>query len=287
MNEIEPRPEKISPTAGLTAYLRTFSDIPYSQEIAQIIRSRETFYEIGGESMIPLAPIIEARFKGINQIVESLGIKNILEIACGISPRGLVMTKDPSVTYMETDLPAVLHQKQALVSRLLADLGETRANLHFCEANVLEVEQLLSASETLSGRIVVVSEGLFQYLKRGQKIVVAKNIKQVLIAKGGVWVTPDFLTQASQNEMLKGPKIKDDLRRLSGSTGADMEINAFTDARDISDFFEEVGFGAEEFDFSSMLEKLSSIDRSGANLKQVRTILETRKIRILRPDNSD
>ena len=42
--------EKISPTAKLVAYLRTFSDIPYAKEIAEESGSEKVFRELAGES---------------------------------------------------------------------------------------------------------------------------------------------------------------------------------------------------------------------------------------------
>ena len=61
--------EKISPTAKLAAYLRTFSDIPYAKEIAFVSGAKETFQELAGEhkeSMVRFAPIWEARYKVTN-----------------------------------------------------------------------------------------------------------------------------------------------------------------------------------------------------------------------------
>lgn len=281
---INPDLEKVSDTAKLTAYLRAFSDIPYSQEIAQATRSGETFYKIGGESMIPLASIIEARFKGVSAVVGNRRIKNILEIACGISPRGLVLTKDPSVTYVETDLPTILSEKEGLVLRILAESGESRPNLHFCEVNVLEIGEVLSASGVLSRPMAVVSEGLFQYLKRDQKLVAARNIRQVLAANG-IWITADFLTKSSQDEMLQGSEVKDDLKQLSKSVGTNVEGNVFSDEAEIAYFFDETGFEVEEFDLSNLMQELSSINKSGADAEQIMRILRGRKVYILIPRN--
>jgi len=84
--------EKISPTAKLVAYLRTFSDIPYAKEIADESESEKAFRELTEESaksMVRLAPYWEARYKGTNQVLTKHGITQILEIAAGLSPRGL------------------------------------------------------------------------------------------------------------------------------------------------------------------------------------------------------
>ena len=76
--------EKISPTAKLIAYLRTFTDIPFTKEIAAKSGAEKTFHELADESaksMIRLAPMWEARYKVTNRILAERGITQVLEIS--------------------------------------------------------------------------------------------------------------------------------------------------------------------------------------------------------------
>lgn len=283
--ESEPNPEKISSTAKLAAYLRTFSDIPYSHQFAQATNSQKVFDAIGEfkNAIVPYAPIMEARFKGVSEIIEDRGITNVLEIACGISPRGLIMTMDPSVVYVESDLKDILREEEALVSGILTDSEEKRQNLHFLEANVLDTEQVLSASHVLSDPVAVVSEGLFAYFTRDEKLVAAKNIRQVLDSKGGIWITPDLYARRSAEELTNNPKVRIVIELLSESTGRELEDNMFLDEDDIAHFVNEAGFATEEFDLSSVMGKLNSIENSGADHEQILRILKKRKVHILKP----
>jgi len=79
--------ESISPTAILTSYPRIFTDIPYEKEIYKWL-SENCSENVKLNKM--LAPEIEARYKLTNNILDKLGIKQVLELAAGYSSRGLI-----------------------------------------------------------------------------------------------------------------------------------------------------------------------------------------------------
>jgi O-methyltransferase involved in polyketide biosynthesis len=107
--------EKISPTAKLVAYLRRSTDIPFAKEIAEENGAQKTFRELAGrssESLARFAAFWEARYKVTDRIIVQRGMTQILEVAAGLSPRGLAMTENPDVVYVVTDLPQVLEQEK-------------------------------------------------------------------------------------------------------------------------------------------------------------------------------
>lgn len=54
----------------------------------------------------------------IDQLIREQGVAQILEIACGLSPRGYKFSrKHPSLHYVEADLPGMVRRKQALLLR--------------------------------------------------------------------------------------------------------------------------------------------------------------------------
>lgn len=84
---------RISPTAKITAYWRSLSGIPYSKEIAEAVGAKETARETIGDTIVMMGNIspamFEARYKSINRGLAKCGITNVMELACGLSPRGL------------------------------------------------------------------------------------------------------------------------------------------------------------------------------------------------------
>jgi O-methyltransferase involved in polyketide biosynthesis len=118
--------ERISPTAWLVAYQRTFSDIPFSNEIFhelhQIIQQTRTAPEtdsVEAPKASLMGLIWEARFKIVNHALKAHHADQILEIAAGFSPRGLNLAQDASLTYVELDLPGVIQDKQRIIETLV------------------------------------------------------------------------------------------------------------------------------------------------------------------------
>src|SRR5512141_3281682 len=92
--------EKIGLTARLAAYMRQYSDIPFATQVAQRLGAQATFEKLLHDShMTPAdllwyAPIFEVRYKSIAQTIRASGCRQVIELASGVSLRGLAMTRD-------------------------------------------------------------------------------------------------------------------------------------------------------------------------------------------------
>jgi O-methyltransferase involved in polyketide biosynthesis len=133
----------------------------------------------------------------IDAAIESLGSTRILELAAGLSFRGLDMAaRRADVTYLDTDLPLMAATKADLVRRLHPEpLGGT---LLVNPLNALDAEALRAAVDLLpSGPIAVVQEGLLMYLDDAEKGALASNVRAALLARGGAWVTADVYVRSA------------------------------------------------------------------------------------------
>jgi O-methyltransferase involved in polyketide biosynthesis len=284
--------EKISPTAKLTAYLRTFSDIPFAKEIAAESGAEKAYLELTDESaksMVRLAPYWEARYKATNQIIVEHGITQILEIAAGLSPRGLEMTRDPKIICMVTDLPQILEEEKMIVDRILAKSNNHRSNLYYRTVNALDKENLSAAMAVFKDdrTIAIIAEGLLPYFSRREKETLADNIRPLLKRYGGIWIATDvqtkqYLQKVSQIAENTGKRVAS----VSNSTGTDLESNLFIDDADIEQFFNKAGFRMEEYSYSNILGDLSSIkslNLNEAEILRVQQLLKIKKTLILTP----
>jgi hypothetical protein len=97
--------DSISATAWQIAHRRTFTDIPYSQEIFdefERILSEQGRSDIPEELISPqIAPQIKARYKLVSRLLVENSVQQVLEIATGLSPRGLQMTNNSNIEYVE------------------------------------------------------------------------------------------------------------------------------------------------------------------------------------------
>ncbi|MFZ0011574.1 MAG: class I SAM-dependent methyltransferase, partial [Halobacteriota archaeon] len=279
--------EKISSTAKLVAHIRSFTDIPFTKEIAAASGAVKDFQTLTGKSadfMIQSAFNLEARYKTTDQIIARYHITQVLEIAAGLSPRGLAMTEDPNVVYVATDLPEILEQEKAIAESILAKSNIHRSNLYYRIANALDRESLLQAAIPFrpDKPVAIITEGLLPYLTRDEKETLAGNIRDLLKQHDGIWITPDVSTK----QLWKFVSQADDtmqqrMQNVSGATGRDIETNIFEDENAVRQFFTNAGFTIEEYSYSNVLEDLSSMKLSKFNREEILEILQMQKTLIL------
>jgi O-methyltransferase involved in polyketide biosynthesis len=99
----------------------------------------------------------------LKEAIDAGRVGQIVEIAAGLSPRGLRMRRrHPQVTYVEGDLPDMIANKQALIGDQLSE------GHRLVEINALEDEgpnSLQALADTLdpSKGVAVITEGLMPY----------------------------------------------------------------------------------------------------------------------------
>ncbi len=243
--------EKISLTAQLAAYMRQFSDIPFASDVAELLHSREVFEALlRGQQMTPedllwYAPIFEVRYKAVTQAMRRTGSRQVLELASGLTLRGLAFTQDSSYAYIDSDLTGITAEKAAVIASLrqrygLVDYG----NLHFPAVNALDLSQLQAAVKRLhtDQPLVVVSEGLFPYLSPDEMRTVVINIRELLAEFQGSWITTDFSIKEEVNQASEQQRK---FRRIvSAATEHQMYNNTFDSLAQLMTFLSEMGLSA-------------------------------------------
>jgi len=292
---------KISITAKLVAYFRQFSDIPFAQDVAGFVRAEEALHEIASlmekedDKQIKLnetvdqvnvyAPLLESRYKSIVQVILKTGIKQVLELASGYSLRGLAMSQDKDISYVESDLSGVNEEKCKLIEALrakydLIDFG----NYQTVTANALERSDLVSATAHLKRDqpLAVVNEGLLLYLTAEERSTLARNVRYLLGQfAGGAWITPDFTTRQLSDEVSEHRKR---LRKaIIGATEREVHVAAFDSEQSISDFVGEHGFTGTCSYQTDEVTNLVSPERLGLSSKVVERLKPHMRIWLLSP----
>jgi O-methyltransferase involved in polyketide biosynthesis len=246
-------PANIRVTAKVSAYYRKFSDIAFAAEVAALIGADEAFAEIvrnhalEHDKLTFYAPMFEARYKSISQLIRISGASQILELASGYSLRGLDVTRDGSLCYVETDLPDVVATKLGLLEEIRTRHGIAPSPSHVVTAaDALDVEQLRAATAVLdrSRSLLVLCEGLIGYLTREETGRVADAVRRLIDEfKGGWWIVPDF---AFKTEIRSLPPERIRLREaITGVTQRQLDASAFEDADDLASFLGRFGFEAQ------------------------------------------
>ncbi len=266
--------ERLSKTAAPVVYGRTFSDIPYSKELAEICRVDSLISDSYRKTNRLIAPYIEARFKALSNILRQSGIKNIIEIGSGLSQRGLIMTKDKTIHYVETDLPDMIRYKREVLQKLLDQKNRHfPENLHLYELNALDKKTFKEiVSKLPPGPVAIGCEGFLAHLTRGERAKSAKIIREILDERGGIWVTPDVFTRTQLQTLLSGKSEREVTIEVTKSTGRNYNSNSFEDEGNARKFFSDLGFKYQVQTLGRTAGELNSI-KIGLNEESVKNQL--------------
>lgn len=264
--------ESISSTAWTVAHRRTFTDIPYSQEIfdevERILRDQGDS-EIPEESISPqIAPQIEARYKLVSQLLREHSVQQVLEIASGLSPRGLEVTNDSSIEYVEVDLPQMMSQKRQIVGAL-----GSKSNLHLEVGDALDLDSLRGAAAVFDQTkpLGIIHEGLLRYFSFDEKEIVARNIHSLLEQFTGIWITPDITLRT----VLKTASTADrkQIDKVGHRIGINIDKNRFDNVDEAQKFFENLSFTVERHRYTEVMDRLVSPGRLGQSRRDVEALI--------------
>ena len=275
---------QISVTAKVSAYYRKFSDIAFAAEVAALIGADDAFAKIARDHGLEhdkltfYAPMFEARYKSITQIIRKSGASQVLELACGYSLRGFDLTRDGSLCYVETDLRDVVATKLELLDELRRRHDIERNPLHVVTAaDALDGEQLRSAAAVFDRArpLMVLCEGLIGYLTRAETSRLAASVRALIgDFSGGWWIVPDF---AFKTEIHSLPPERIRLREaITGVTQRHLDASAFEDADELTAFLRGVGFGVRvcsQVDETPSFSTIAALDLSPAVIERLRSVL--------------
>lgn len=102
----------------------------------------------------------------LEHLIRDNGVTQVLEIACGLSPRGLLFSRRfPGVRYIEADLPGMVARKRDLLEKnqSLTDRHDV-IECNFFEKNTpAALETILQERFDRTQPLVIVTEGLVNY----------------------------------------------------------------------------------------------------------------------------
>ncbi len=270
--------DKISPTALLVAYIRQFSNLPYTQEIATLsdaVATVDLFVE-PEKYPVMMAAVVESRYRAIESIRERFGHTQILELASGLLPRGAIRSQNPDITFVESDLPGIIHQKQQLIQQLIGN----RSNLHFQAIDATNPLDFLGLTEYFQPdrQVTILCEGLLVYLTFAEKQRVFENVRSILQTYDGVWISSDFATKAMGQMRRSDPTIRDIFQKIERSMSRTLAENEFDDLDHAKRFAQEQGFQVESLNMSDVFDQLQCLSRLELDPHRVRAMLATNHV---------
>lgn len=171
--------EAISPTAHYTSWVWARNGLSHP---ALVTRRGRAMFEalrpamslsgaLGGPT---LDAYLLARHRAIDALlrdaIEKDGVSQVIELACGLSPRGWRFTREyPHLTYIEGDLPDMAERKRRALTRIAPLGGSHRvASVDVLRADGKGSLAELTATLEADAGLVIITEGLLGYLSREQ-----------------------------------------------------------------------------------------------------------------------
>jgi len=266
---------------GLVLRRMLYTDLPLSREIFYALEkihhaTPEDWDWVTTEQAKKLAPFFEARYLMTDRVLNQWGVRQVVELAAGLSPRGIVwVAKNPTHTFVEVDLPDEVQLKWRVIEKLVeAGAIETPSqNFHILEGSVTDARifEQLDTILSVQAEIGVVCEGLLRYLSFADKAILASHIHTLLEKFGGVWVTPDI-------EILTDDEQERIRRQNVGMRGVNIEGNLFADIPTAKKFFEDLGFAVLVAPLKEIAGELVSTRKCNLTLQESEAILKNHRV---------
>ena len=188
MSNIIEKTNEAFQTAKLTSYWLYLAGLDEAVEYAKLINLNQMdggqipHYDV----MKRINPIIhEIRYKSINEYIRKSGCKNIVDIACGYSPRGILFARE-GFNYIGLDLPVVASELAPVVESLNLE------KLRYCGGDATNYQSLMDAVSDVDGPVCVVVEGITMYLNTKDVETLYNNVARILRSRpGSVFITTD------------------------------------------------------------------------------------------------
>ncbi|HTQ42995.1 MAG TPA: class I SAM-dependent methyltransferase [Polyangiaceae bacterium] len=231
----------ISPSAKSLLMVKAQTSLPFARQAAELLWGASAVQDAERETAsTPWAAGRKAHFehraRSIDAAIAAVGSPRILELAAGLSFRGLDMAaRRADAFYLDTDLPEIAATKANLVGRLHP--GPLPGRLLVKPLDALDATAMRAAVDLVpAGPIAIVQEGLLMYLDDPEKARLAANVREVLLARGGAWITADVYVRS-------GLQPHRDERTTKFLEQHRVEEKKFADFAAAAAFFESQGFG--------------------------------------------
>ena len=184
----------ISPSARWLLLAKSHSDVPFAREVAEIVCGPESVAAAAQPGSIQAAMRQQhfvLRARSIDEALDGVGAKSVVEIAAGFSFRGLARASRDAVHYLDTDLPELIELKRDVLARLAP--GPLVGTYRVEPLDAMDAAAFARAVASLpDGPVTIVQEGLLMYLDDDEKARLAATIRSTLVTRGGRWITADI-----------------------------------------------------------------------------------------------
>lgn len=243
---------------GFPPFGEQMSNKPVPKEILEQARKLFPAYTI----------LIETRFQAMNRLIERRADRQIADLPCGYTSRGIRLSRSGRI-YYGLDLPAVIDAMGPAVESII---GKNEA-VTYHPVDATNYESLEAAFSEDSRNLLVTTEGLLMYFAQSELEEVFSNIHRLLQKYGGSWVITDrayylhdrAVVAATLNNDPRLNAMYASVTNRAAATTADVKFNdsVFFDPDDgnVRAFIRKMGFELHEICMGDYLpDQLASLN---------------------------
>ncbi len=195
---------------------------------------------------------IESRYEAVSRVLKEGGYKNLLDIACGFTPRSLYCCRN-GINYVGFDVPIVAETLSAHASELLPGLDHSP----YVGGDATNMASLCAAADLLDGELMISCEGLLTYLSKDELVQLIEGVRTVLKKHGGAWYTDDYcvdyekLSVAALKTEDAVEKYWATRKKSFDSSNIYNRVNGVSTKEDLTAFLKENGMLVEEIPYAA------------------------------------
>ena len=243
--------KKLIRSGVLTAYSRCFTDIQNSQKI--FFKSLKHMLNMGicfnpNLFNTEISVELEARYKSIDHILfgkvkEHKGQCIVVEIGSGLSTRKINFFSEV-ISYVEVDFPALVEEKEKVYGELGFHIKKESIGIDLEDS--YNFEYLKKLQKDYNVPVIVISEGLFWYLRIDSLKILVQNVCDLLNLYGGCWIIGDCPVKTDFSNLPEYRTI------ISESTGKQMN-QPFETFFEFEALFKSYGFNIHRFGMDKLI----------------------------------
>lgn len=280
----------VSLTAKVVGYLRSLDQsLGFGGRLTCAEQARSLLETLGihDDVRLRLSLLFRARYHCINRAVARLCVPQVLELASGISLRGLHWSRQyPGTVYIESDLPALMREKaKVLRDSIQDDNVAERGVLHCCGIDALDVRSLKHALECTDPQagLAIITEGLLLYLTDDEMRQFLGNMRSILAERSQASWVVDLVARENLVALCEShPVVATAVKGIFAATSREViGRNPFETEDDIRHALETHGLGVQEcLLLSDVATKLTGL--GGVSQDDLRSMCGSRAIWTIR-----
>ena len=287
-NADAPEFQSVSYTAPITLHWLAKAGVPEAKEFLGTLSAEDILNKVPvrDPERVEKANAIyqEMHYTALNDYIIEKGYKNVMDLGCGVSPRGLVMARK-GINYVGVELPAVAEAVEEYAPMFL---DSEQLNLFkIVAADFTDHEAMMAAAKNIDGPVCIVSELVMVFLSREQQDALFNNIHEILKEHGGCFITCDYTTGElfyDGTAEIYGEKAtwkiaEDTVKLYSGISETDFTGTVFETHKEAKDFIAAHNFNLQEIPVLADASKLYSVQ--SLNDSQIKKIQKFAKKKLL------